>query len=465
MTFRLKLLIRLIFACLLPLPACAQLPPSTQDAIGRAVERVLAQTGLPSASIAIVKDGKLAYAQAYGLSRIEGKVRATPGMRYKIGSNSKQITATAILLLADAGKISLDDPVSHFFPDLTRANEVNIHQLLSHTSGYEDYYALDYVAPYMAQPTTPQAILNIWGKKALNFDPGTKWQYSNTNYTIAGSIVEKITGQPLMDFLRSRIFRVLRMESPIDVDHQPWSAADPTGYTRFALGPPRVAQPEGKNWIFSAGELAMTPSDMALWDISLMNGTVLKPELLKQLTTEVHLKNGAGTAYGLGIGVSNQEGRRVWSHGGGTSGFVSSNATYPDDHMAITVFTNQDDPAAHQIAHDLEQILKAPAQDAEAAKSLALVKTVYDQLRLNKLDRSLLTSDANHYFTPQATADYAASLRPLGVPTLVEETSASQRGGMSYRFYRIKTPRKTLTLSTFITTEGKLDQFLLYPVP
>jgi D-alanyl-D-alanine carboxypeptidase len=450
-------------AFFLAAPFFAQLPSSMQTEIDQAVEKVVAQTGVVGTSIAIVKDGKLAYAHAYGLARLEDKVPAAANMRYKIGSNSKQITATAILLLADEGKISLDDPVARFFPDLTRAKEITIRQLLSHTSGYEDYYALDYVAPYMVLPTTPQAIMDIWGKKPLNFDPGTRWQYSNTNYVIAGAIIEKITGQPLIDFLRSWIFEKLGMESPIDVDHQPWSTADPTGYTRFALGPPRIAVPEGAKWIFAAGELAMTPSDMARWDISLMNGTILKPQLLKELTTEVHLKNGVATGYALGLGIANQNGRRIWSHGGGTSGFISSNTTYPDDHMAITVFTNQDDPAAHEIARDLQHILLAPDPDPNAAKSLALIKTVYAQLSNGNLDRSLLTSDANSYFTPQALADYAASLHPLGDPVSIEETSATERGGMNYRYYRVKTSSKTLTISCFITTEGKLDQFLVYP--
>lgn len=154
----------------------AELPKEEQAAVDRAVERTLARTGVPSASIAIVQDGRVAYARAYGLARLDGKVPANPGMRYKIGSNSKQITATAMLLLADEGKVSLDDPVARFFPDLTRAKEITIRQLLSHTSGYEDYYALDYVAPYMIVPTTAESIMNQWGKKPLNFDPGTRWQ-------------------------------------------------------------------------------------------------------------------------------------------------------------------------------------------------------------------------------------------------------------------------------------------------
>jgi CubicO group peptidase (beta-lactamase class C family) len=455
----------IIFASLLTTCAFAQITPETRSAVDQAVTKVIAKSGIASASIAIVKDGKLAYEQAYGFADLESKKAATPAMRYKIGSNSKQITATAILLLSDEGKISLDDPVSRFFPDLTRANEVTIRQLLSHTSGYEDFYPLDYVAPYMAKPSTPQKIMDIWGKKPLNFDPGTQWQYSNTNYTIAGAIVEKLAGQPIFDFVRARVFAPLGMKSPIDADKQPWSKNDPIGYTRFALGPPRAAVPEGSAWIFAAGELAMTPSDMALWDISLMNGTVLKPELLKQLTTEVHLKNGAGTGYGLGLGIGNSDGHRVWSHGGGTSGFISSNTTYPDDRMAITVFTNQDDPAAHEIARDIEQILKSPAVDPNSIKAFVLVQKVYLQLSEGKLDRSLLTSDANAYFTPQAIADYAASLKPLGAPSGFKETSATERGGMSYRYYRLQTKSKALSISTFITPEGKLDQFLVYPAP
>jgi D-alanyl-D-alanine carboxypeptidase len=463
MNSTLRVSIKLAIAWSFLSPLWAQLPASKQAIIDQAVKDVLARTGVVGASIAIVQDGKLAYAHAYGLARIEGRVPADSSMRYKIGSNSKQITATAMLLLADEGKVSLDDPVSRFFPELTRASEITIRQLLSHTSGYEDYYALDYVAPYMVLPTTPEGIMNLWGKKGLNFDPGTRWQYSNTNFVIAGAIIEKITGRPLIDFLRERIFSKLGMQSPIDVDAQPWSALDPLGYTRFALGPPRVAVPEGPKWIFAAGELAMTPSDMAVWDISLMNGAVLKPALLKELTTEVHLKNGAGTGYGLGLGIASQNGRRVWAHGGGTSGFISSNTTYPDDRLAITVFTNQDDPAAQDIARDLRRILLAPERDPASANSLELIKTVYAQLSSGKLDRSLLTNDANAYFTPEALADYAASLKPLGAPVSIEETSATERGGMSYRYYKVKTVSKELTISTFIMPEGKLDQFLVYP--
>jgi hypothetical protein len=133
--------------------------------------------------------------------------------------------------------------------------------------------------------------------------------------------------------------------------------------------------------------------------------------------------------------------------------------------MAITVLTNEDDPAAHQIAQSLQTILLAPAPDPRAATSLSVVKTVFGQLAAGHLDRALLTSDANAYFTEQALKDFAASLQPLREPVSVEETGASERGGMSYRHYRVKTHSKALSISTFFTPEGKLDQFLVYPAP
>ena len=116
-------------------------------------------------------------------------------MRYSIGSISKQFTATAILLLQEQGKLSLDDPVGKYIPGLTRGDEVTIRQILSHTSGYQDYWPEDYVMTPMLGPETAQQILDTWAKKPLDFEPGTQWQYSNTNFVIAGRIVEKVTGE------------------------------------------------------------------------------------------------------------------------------------------------------------------------------------------------------------------------------------------------------------------------------
>jgi D-alanyl-D-alanine carboxypeptidase len=444
-------------------PVFAQLPAATQTTIDETAAKILAQTGVPSASIAVVTGGKIAYVRAYGDARLDPKTPARPEMRYKIASNSKQIAATAILLLAEQNKISLDDPVARFLPQLTRAQEVTIRELLSHTSGYQDYYPLDYVAPFMIAATTPQQILDVWAKKPLDFEPGVQWQYSNTNYVIIGQIIEKITGKPLIDFLRARIFEPLGMHTPIDVGRDPWSDSDPGGYTTYALGPARAVQPEGNGWMYAAGELAMTASDLARWDISLMNGAVLKPASLKALTTEVELKGGTGTGYALGLQVSKSDGHRRWAHSGGAAGFVSYNVTFPDDKISVTVLTNGEDGAAAGIEREIEHLMLAPVTDPEAASSLEHARQIFIGLQKGELEETLVSSDLKAYFTPQAIADFSASLGPLGAPSGFSQTASEGRGGMTFRTFRIQTSSKSLNLSTYVTPDGKFAQFLISP--
>ena len=239
--------------------------PALRSRIDRIAAQVLEQTGVPSASVAIVQHGKLVYTHAYGKARLDPVMPATPEMRYSIGSISKQFTAAAILLLQEEGKLSLDDAVGKYVPGLTRGSEVTIRQILSHTSGYQDYWPEDYVMTPMLHPESAQQILDTWAKKPLDFEPGTQWQYSNTNFVIAGRIVENLAHQSLMDFLVDRIFRPLGMKSVWNSDEAKLTAADATAYYRHALGPLRVAPKEGRGWMFAAGELAMTAHDLALW--------------------------------------------------------------------------------------------------------------------------------------------------------------------------------------------------------
>ncbi|MHB1839872.1 MAG: serine hydrolase domain-containing protein, partial [Acidobacteriaceae bacterium] len=149
-----------------PLRALGQnsLTADQQAKVDAIAQQVLATTGVPSASVGIVTNGKIAYVKAYGKAELEPPVQATPEMRYSIGSISKQFTATAILMLRQQGKLKLDDPIATWLPQLTRSNEVTLREVLSHTSGYQDYYAEDYSMLRMKNPTTADAILDNWGK-------------------------------------------------------------------------------------------------------------------------------------------------------------------------------------------------------------------------------------------------------------------------------------------------------------
>ena len=434
------------------------LRPDIQHAVDKSVSDILAKTGAPSASIAVVKDGKLAYVHAYGWADAEAHKPATTAMHYSIGSISKQFTATAILLLAEEGKLSLDDKVGRWLPKATRAGGVTVRQLLSMTSGYQDYWPEDYVMPNMMKPTSGPDIVAGWAGKPLDFEPGAKWQYSNTNYVMAGLIVEKTAGEPLLDFLQKRIFGPLQMKSVFDTDAAPLPVGDPKRYQRFGLGPVRPAPKEGKGWMFAAGELAMTATDLAKWDISMIDQTVLRPASYREMEREVLLNSGAGSRYGLGVSISIVNGRRVISHGGEVSGFCAQNAVYPDERAAIVVLTNLDATHAPQdIATKIADILFAPGGGEGA---LTEAKSIFAGLQSGKIDRSRFTSNANAYFSEQALKDLAASLGPLGQPIEFSQLAEGLRGGMTYRRYSVRFAKKTLTVTAYTMPEGKLEQYI-----
>jgi CubicO group peptidase (beta-lactamase class C family) len=440
--------------------------PSTLTAEQRAeidaiAHKVLDSTGVPSASVVVVKDGKIAHVQAYGDARLDPKLPATTQMAYSIGSISKQFTAAAVLMLQQEGKLSIDDKISKWLPDLTRANEITLRQVLSMTSGYQDYAPQDYMIPDWEKPISAQQILDRWARIPLDFEPGTKWQYSNTNYVIAGYIVEKVSGQPLFTFIRERILAPLALDSALDTNAKKLPENDPQGYFRYALGPLRPAPHEGPGWMFAAGELAMTPSDLAKWDISLMNESLLKPSSYLAMETETLLKNGAGTLYGLGMRVTTAKGHRMLEHSGEVSGFVAENIVLPDDKFAVAVLTNQDAiGAAGDIAR---QVLLAFLDSANVSdpKQDALVRKVFDDLRAGKIDRALLTDNANSYFTEQALHDYATSLTPLGEVNSFKQTSNSLRGGMTHMSYEVKFPQKTVGINIYQMPNGKFEQYLV----
>jgi D-alanyl-D-alanine carboxypeptidase len=435
--------------------------PAARPDIDRIATNALASTGVPSAAVSIVEDARVTYVKAYGKARLEPPTAAAPGMRYSIGSISKQFTAAAILMLAEEGKLTLEDRVDKYVPGLNRGKDVTIRQLLSHTSGYQDYWPQDYVPPFMLTEVTAQKILDLWARKPLDFNPGSKWQYSNTNYVIAGLIVEKVSGMPFLEFLRNRIFKPLGIESVADVDQSTLNATDPTGYFRYALGPPRVAPKEGKGWLFAAGELAMTAEDLQKWNISIMNQTLLKPASYKELETEVLLQDGSPTGYGLGIRVERRNGHRVLQHGGEVSGFTATSTILPDDRIAIVVLTNQD--AAEASGVIARGIAEKLLQSASDPKQDALVKKVLQDLAQEKIDRSLLTSNANAYFNNQALKDYSASLLPLGALQAVKELGSGLRGGMTLRNYTAKYSARSVTISIFEMPDGKIEQFLIRP--
>ncbi len=428
------------------------------------IAKMRSDSGVPSISVAIVENGKTAYARAFGKASLSPDRAADASTRYAVGSISKQFTSAMILLLVQQGKLSLDDTVSKYFPDLTRANEITIRELLSHTSGYEDYAPQDYNIPEWLKPTTPEAILNSWAKKPLDFDPGTKWQYSNTNYVLAGRIAEKVSGQPLIEMLRANVFGPLGMTSAGDcsVDKTP---SDAVAYTRYGLGPARPALREAAGWYFAAGELCMTPSDLAKWNISFLHKKILSPASYDEFAREVLLKNGDHTRYALGLHVGDLDNIPALDHGGEVSGFLATNWVFPTRDAAVTVLSNQDDislvdPVAEEIARYILEPEHRQQPTEASSEELREVRGMVEGLQQGKIDRSLLTSNLNFYFDATALHDMNTSLGALGAVKDVRRIRETHRGGMRFRVYRVQFQKKVLLVTVYLTPDGRYEQFL-----
>jgi len=263
-----------------------------------------------------------------------------------------------------------------------------------------------------------------------------------------------------MDFLGQQIFHRLGMKSAWISDEAKLTQADATPYYRNALGPLRPAPKEGRGWTFAMGELAMTAHDLALWDESLIAKSLLKPESYKQMFTEVKLKDGKGTNYGLGVEVLDRSGHRSIEHSGEVSGFVSDNEVLVDDGLAVAVLTNQDAIGA---ASTIARLAVPVIGEFPPAPTEKQALDIYRDLQQGKIDRSLLAPNLSDYFTAEALADFRDSLASLGEPLTFRQTSEQLRGGMSFHAFQITYPNKRLRLTTYTYPDGKLEQYLIAP--
>ena len=434
----------------------APLDPALAAEVDAIANEALRTSGVPSASVAIVRNGEIDYAQAYGQAR--RGVRATTETRYAIGSISKQFTAAAILMLAEDGKLTLDDRIDPYVPTLTRGRDITIRQILSHTSGYRDYWPQDFVPGLMQRETNAQATLTRWARIPLDYEPGAEYRYSNTGFTIAGLIVEKVGARPLHEVEQTRIFNRLGMTGATEIDSGPLTGAlDSQGHSRWGLGPVRPAVKEGRGWLWAIGELAMRPTDLALWNISLMKGTLLKPESLRAMTTQVPLNNGQTANYGAGLGVNIVNGKRVWSHGGAVSGYLSNNAIYVDEDLAITVLTNAEFGGVQDVLTQRIGFLLR-----EQTPKVSAVRGMLGDFQRGEIDRTRFTANGAAYYDNAAVRELARTLRPLGPARLITQQADRLRGGLTVEVYNITFAERRATIVVRADpATGKYEQFVV----
>ena len=450
-----------LVGCAGALRAQQTISPEMKAKVDAAVQRVMDSTGVPSAEVGVVQGGKIIYTAAFGKARLQPEMAATVAMHYPIGSISKQFTAACVMLMVEDGKMSLDDPVARWFPELMRANDVTVRMLLSHTSGYSDYAPQDYTIPVWTKPVDPLKVVHEWAEKPLDFEPGTKWQYSNTNFVLATLIVEKVSGKPFWQLLRTRVLDPLGLKEVLNLDTDR-ARLEAEGTMRNALAPLRPAILEAPGWYYGDASLAMPVADLLRWDISMMDQTLLKPASYKAMETEVLLKNGAPTGYALANDVAIRNGHREIYHGGEVGGFVAQNTILPDDRAAVAVLTNQEaSAAAGGIATAIVAILEKPASGKGAEAAEAQVLAMLNGLEDGKVDRSLLTADCAFYFSDETVGDFATSLKPLGPVVEVKQTREALRGGMTFRMFAVSFRDKNVNVTTYSMPDGKLEQFLV----
>ena len=430
--------------------------------LDEAVPAILQRTGNPSASVAVVLNARLAVLKAYGDSRLSPATPSSIKLRYGIGSISKQFTAAAVLLLAEEGKLSLDDPVSKYHPDVHNSGSVTVRELLTHTAGYRDDLPDNFVPVWMAKPTTPVQVLKQWAHAPLDFVPGTKFEYSNTDYIIAGLVIEKVSGMNLSSFFVDRIFRPLDMHSAAFITDSVPSNVDVTGYFRYALGSPRPAILQAPGWLYGGGELLMDAEDLAKWDISILNESLLEHHSYRELEKDTLLKNGMATGYGLGLRLSMVQGHRRLEHAGEISGFYAENIQLPDDKAAVVVLTNMEVPAAAtEIADGVIDMVLRGSQ--ESAGSEERVRRVLVGLQHGSINRNELNADANAYFNDQALHDFETSLAPLGSILSLSKGEVSKRAGQRFLNYVVRFQSASILVKTAEDKDGKFAQFLIEP--
>lgn len=337
---------------LLTLVLAAAAPPPARPAPGpaAAVEALLQRSfpaDRPGAAAIVVKDGRTLYRGARGMADLEMGVALQPDMVFRLGSITKQFTAVAILMLAEEGKLSLEDPIEKHLPGYpTQGHVITIEHLLTHTSGIQSYTDMPgWMTTKILAPMSVEELVDGFKREPMQFAPGTRWAYNNSAYVLLGAIVEKASGKTYEAFVRERIFEPLGMSSSQYDRTERIVPRRARGYTRQG-DEPRNAAYLSMTQPYSAGSLASTVDDLARWDAALGTERLLKRASLEKAWTPYVLKDGKPTGYGYGWGVSKIRGRRAIAHGGGIHGFSTYAVRLPEERVFVAVLCNSDDPAA-----------------------------------------------------------------------------------------------------------------------
>ena len=448
-----------------PLPQAAPPPPTTLDpgAIDAYIAAQVKAREIVGAALVIMREGEVVLSRGYGVASQATRTPATPDTPFAIGSITKQFVCAAAFLLVDDGKLSIDDKVSAHYPELTRAADITLEDLGSHLSGYPDFYPLDFVDQRMRQPTTPDDIIRRHATGSLDFEPRTRYSYSNTGFIVLGRVIEKVSGAPLGEFLERRVFEPLGL-STASFTPKAGTPGLAAGHNSFALGAPEPIAPEGDGWLHAAGGIYASAADLARWNLALSQGKLLSPKSFARLTAARTLASGRSTDYGCGIGVRRVAGETVLSHSGAVSGFLAYNYWIPRTRSAVVLLVNTEGGSPGELAQQLLGLLIGPATQVPAvrgapARDVAL--QLFHQMQQGTIDRSLISPELSEYLGEERLRAAAPRLRALGEPSNVEAVDIRERGGMEVHNVRFHFADRVVKALLYRTPDGKVHEFLL----
>ncbi len=444
----------------------------SQTAIDSFIKQKMDEQRIPGLSLAVTIDNELIFTKGYGLANVELRSPAVAESVYELASITKQFVATGILLLAQDGKLSIDEPVTRYLQDAPGTwSNITVRHLLTHTSGLPDYddanQPLDPHRDY-----TEDELVRLAGALPRKFAPGARWSYSNTGYVMLGILIHRVSGQPYGDFLRERIFSRLHMGGTRLLSDADLLAFRASGY--------RLEEGLLKNqeWVSPSvcgtgdGGLVSTVVDMAKWDAAIQSGALLPPAAWQAVFTPVTLNSGKTFPYGFGWFIRDQDGKPYYEHSGHLQGYGAHILRFPRARVSVIVLANlaQADPweIAHGVASLVRPDLKPPADHPIEDHEPALTKTlrqVLGGLREGKLKEEAFTDEGRDAYNETVLGtikDQLSKLPAFGEFELVSRTEIGDQ--TEYHYWVQVGDAKWLLEITLDTESGKVDRLQFNPL-
>ncbi len=388
--------------------AAAPSPVAAQDSLTIRVDRLFDawdRPGSPGCALAVIRAGRIVYQRGYGRANLEHDIPIAPSTVFYVGSVSKQFTAAAVALLAQEGRLSLDDDVRRYIPELPAyGRPITLRHLIHHTSGLRDYYALRALAGLPADGVFGDAeVLELLGRqRALNFEPGAEHLYSNSGYFLLSVIVRRVTGQPLRQFAEARIFRPLGMtHTHFHDDHAMIVPGRASAYSPDSGGY-RLSVPNFD--VVGAGGLLTTVEDFLLWDRNFYDGTVGGRALLEQLVTPGRLNDGTALRYAFGLTVDQYRGRRIVDHPGSYGGYVADALRFPELGFSVVCFCNSIGIQPSRLARQVADVYLAGQPDPAPRPDSLIATRTGPAIVLR--DAAMAAWYAGVYFSEELNATY-----------------------------------------------------------